>query len=82
MLPLLPFSFPRAGEHPRTKFLIWPWIYLSLTVPLSYLTYIDPANLREFRFVRLIEYLPTFGLLGCALVIMLATAENRLSRCR
>ena len=27
---------------------LWPWIALTIAVPFSYLTYIDPLNFREF----------------------------------
>ena len=35
-----------------------PWIYFSAFVVLSYLTYIDPLNLRETDFTRRWEYFP------------------------
>lgn len=44
-------------------FLLWSW-----SVSLSYLTYLDPANLRERDVVRLAEYVPVFVLLGGALI--------------
>ena len=55
----------RSGEPLAGRF-VWPWIYFSLTVALSYLTYLDPENLREYRLVRLVEYLPFYGLLQWA----------------
>ena len=42
---------------------IWPWLYLSLAVSISYITYLDPNDLREYSFVRPVVYLPVFGLL-------------------
>jgi hypothetical protein len=43
-----------------------PWLYLSASVALSYLTYLDPLNLRETEFVRRWEYLPLYALLALA----------------
>jgi alpha-1,6-mannosyltransferase len=63
IIPLLPFWLRRAGETTPTGRFIWPWIYLSAAVSLSYFTYLDPANLREYEWVRLVEYMPTFLLL-------------------
>ena len=45
-----------------------PWLYLAAAVMLSYLTYQDPANLREYVWVRRVEWWPTLGLLGLAMV--------------
>ena len=63
MVPLLPFLLPKEGEITRTRRFLWPWLYFSMAVPLSYLTYFDPAHLREFDFVRLMEYAPFYMLL-------------------
>ena len=63
IVPLLPFLLPRGSEGSKIQRFIWPWLYLSLAVSSSYLTYIDPGNLRESDLVRLLEYLPVFGLL-------------------
>jgi hypothetical protein len=63
IIPLLPFWLLRKGEATRSGRFIWPWIYFSLAVCLSYLTYLDPANLREYDWVRLVEYVPLFFLL-------------------
>jgi len=63
IVPLLPFLLPRKDEIPIPGRFVWPWIYFSIAVVFSYLTYIDPQNLREFIWVRNVEYLPFFGLL-------------------
>lgn len=63
VIPLLPFLLPRQGERTRYARFLWPWLYLSAAVSLSYLTYLDPDNLREYEWVRLIEYVPLYVLL-------------------
>jgi len=60
VIPLLPFLYPFQDETNLTGRFVWPWIYFSIAVSLSYLTYIDPQNLREYPFVRLLEYLPLY----------------------
>lgn len=67
IIPLLPFFTPMQDEPIWMKRFIWPWIYFSLMVNLSYLTYINPDNLRELYSVRLIEYIPLYLLLLWAL---------------
>jgi hypothetical protein len=68
MIPFLPYLLPERGGTAQTSRLIWPWIYLSLAVSFSYLTYINPNNFREMSFVRLVEYLPVYLLLLWALL--------------
>lgn len=63
VVPLLPFLLPRENEESQVRRFIWPWLYLALAVSSSYLTYLDSQNLREYDQVRLVEYLPVFGLL-------------------
>jgi hypothetical protein len=58
VIPLLPFLLPKNGKATRSGRFLWPWIYFSAAVTLSYLTYLDPANLREYDRVRLVEYVP------------------------
>ncbi|MGB7115081.1 MAG: polyprenol phosphomannose-dependent alpha 1,6 mannosyltransferase MptB [Anaerolineales bacterium] len=60
IVPLLPFLYPVQDETNLTGRFVWPWIYFSIAVSLSYLTYIDPQNLREYPLVRLLEYLPLY----------------------
>jgi hypothetical protein len=66
LIPLLPFLLPREGESPSIHHFAWAWLYFSIVVAFSYLTYLDPQDLREFAQVRWLEYLPLFGLLGWA----------------
>jgi len=68
IIPLLPFLIPKDAESPSIKLFLWPWIYFSLVVALSYLTYLDPDNYRETSWVRLVEYIPFYGLLGWAFI--------------
>ena len=63
IIPLLPFLLPGQGETARTGRFLLPWLYFSITVAFSYLTYLDPANLREYDWVRLVEYVPLYLLL-------------------
>lgn len=63
LVALLPFLLPAQGEEAPIQRFIWPGIFLSLAVSLSYLTYLDPDNLRENGFVRWVEYIPVYILL-------------------
>ncbi len=66
-LPTEPKSV-RNAVRVIPQLFIWPWIYFSIAVAFSYLTYYDPVNLREYSQVRLLEYIPTYALLLWALV--------------
>jgi hypothetical protein len=63
ILPLLPFLVEEDAGGFKVSRWLWPWLYLSAAVSLSYLTYRDPANLREYDWVRFTEYLPAYLLL-------------------
>jgi hypothetical protein len=63
ILPFLPFLPSRPGSNRNPGRFLWPWLYLAAAISLSYLTYLDPANLREYAAVRLSEYLPFYALL-------------------
>jgi alpha-1,6-mannosyltransferase len=62
VLPFLPFLAGPEGRARANRHLL-PWLYLAAAVSLSYLTYLDPANLREYDTVRLLEYIPFYLLL-------------------
>jgi len=68
IIPFLPFLQPQKGESTSYRAFIWPWIYFSIAVAFSYLTYYDPANFREYAQVRALEYVPTYLLLGLAIL--------------
>jgi hypothetical protein len=63
VIPLLPFLLPQRGEATQSGRFLWPWLYFSAAVSLSYLTYWEPENLREYGFVRQVEYVPLYLLL-------------------
>jgi hypothetical protein len=63
IIPLLPFLLPKKREAARTGRFLLPWLTFSAAVSLSYLTYLDPANLREYDLVRIAEYVPLYLLL-------------------
>ena len=67
LLPFVPLLTPGADESIKGWLWPLPWLWLSGTLALSYITYIDPNNLRELEWVRHWEWLPTLGLLGIAL---------------
>lgn len=63
IIPLLPFLLPKRGETTVWGRFLWPWLFFSAAVSLSYLTYFDPANPREFDLIRQVEYIPLYLLL-------------------
>ena len=58
IVPILPFLLGRPGGFVTSRRYVWPWLYFSAAVSLSYLTYLDPASLREYPAVRFLEYVP------------------------
>ena len=66
IIPFLPFLLPRTKEDTQISRFIYPWLYLSFALALSYITYFNPEDLREYQVVRLLEYLPFFALLAWA----------------
>jgi hypothetical protein len=61
LLPLLPLRQSRAALTFAAG-----WLYFAAAVNLSYLFYLDPANPREYEWIRRTEYLPLFGALVVA----------------
>jgi len=69
VLIFVPFLTPATGmsqssdESPWRWLVAAPWLYLSGAIALSYITYLNPLDLREYEWVRNTEWLPTLGLL-------------------
>ena len=63
IIPLIPYLLGRHGQRAKSARFAVPWLAFSALVPLSYLTYLDPANLREYSAVRLAQYVPLYLLL-------------------
>ncbi len=63
LLAFLPFWAPGADESSQRWWSLVPWLYLSGVIVLSYLTYLTAHEFRELAWVRLVEWLPTWGLL-------------------
>lgn len=66
MVAFLPFLAPAHTESNWGWLTVMPWFYLSWAITLSYWTYINPADLREFVWVRQLEWIPTLILLTIA----------------
>jgi hypothetical protein len=76
LLAFVPFLAPAAKEPRRTWLALLPWLYLSGAAFLSYVTYQNPQDLREFEWVRRSEWLPTLMLLGVAALALLSRREH------
>jgi hypothetical protein len=63
LIPLLPFLPSPPGSSSITKRFLMPGLFFSGAVVLSYLTYLDPNNLREYGLVRFLEYVPLYAAL-------------------
>lgn len=63
LLPLLPF-------HRQSNVLLFliAWLFFSWAVQWSYLIYLNPDDPREDLWMRYVEYVPLFALLGAALL--------------
>jgi hypothetical protein len=62
IVPLFPFLLSKDETVRPARFLV-PGVYFSIAVALSYWTYVDPANPREYWLILLLEYLPAYLLL-------------------
>ena len=58
LIVLLPFQARRSGEPFRQSLFLGLGLLLTATLPLSYLTYLDPDNFNELTCVPLVEWLP------------------------
>jgi hypothetical protein len=63
IIPLLPFLPSRPGSSSKTGRFLVPGLLFPAAVALSYLTYLDPDNLREYTLIRLLEYIPLYAAL-------------------
>jgi hypothetical protein len=61
-LPFLVFLLPPSGRM-RAPAYFAAWVYLSLAIAASYLTYSNPPHFADFEQVRYFEYLPFYLLL-------------------
>ncbi|MCP4168794.1 MAG: hypothetical protein GY759_23255 [Chloroflexi bacterium] len=66
VIAFLPFLAPGSEEKSGRWWLLAPWLYLSAAVIFSYITYINPQDLREYEWVRALEWLPALLLLAIA----------------
>lgn len=72
LLVFLPFLPPAPGESAWHWLAVTPWLYLSASLALSYLTYLDPLDFREFGWVRHTEWGPTLVLLAMWLIVWIS----------
>jgi hypothetical protein len=73
VIPLLPFLLPKEAEATVSGRFLWPLLYFSLAVSLSYVTYWNPESYREYNYVRGVEYIPFFLLLAWAALPLAST---------
>ncbi len=66
VIVFLPFLAPGREEKSGRWWLLAPWLYLSAAIIFSYVTYINPQDLREYEWVRALEWPPTLLLLAIA----------------
>lgn len=69
VLAFLPFRAPGVDELNQRWWFLLPWLYLSGVIVLSYLAYLTPHEFRELAWVRLVEWLPTWGLFVAAVAL-------------
>ncbi len=69
LLAFLPFLAPDHRQESRWQWLaLAPWLYLSGAIALSYVTYINPQDYREYPWVRHTEWWPTLALATIAIL--------------
>ncbi len=63
VIPFAPFLVSSGPDDRQARRFLWPLLYLTCVVVLSYVTYLDPNDWREYNWVRIVEYIPFFALL-------------------
>lgn len=63
IIPFAPFLLSSGQGDQQARRYLWPLLYLTCAVVLSYVTYLDPNDWREYNWVRNVEYVPFFALL-------------------
>ncbi|MEM8860552.1 MAG: hypothetical protein AAGD96_19690 [Chloroflexota bacterium] len=76
LLPFLPFLAPSQDENKYYWLITAPWIYLSIALILSYMTYFDPNDFREFAWVRNWEWIPTLMLLTITSLFFISSSSR------
>ncbi len=70
LLAFLPFLPPTRAESRWQWLIVAPWLYLSGTLPLSYLTYLNPQAFAELEWVRKTEWWPALAMLLLSLIMV------------
>lgn len=63
VIPFAPLLLSSGQGDRQARRYLWPLLYLTCVVVLSYVTYLDPNDWREYNWVRNVEYVPFFALL-------------------
>lgn len=67
MLAFLPFFGGAGQDQPESKKLFtWAWLYLSISIFLTYLSFFKFPTMGEYILIQCIEYLPLYGILAWA----------------
>jgi len=61
VVAFLPFFYPSKDDTDSIFFWVYPWIWFSLTVSLTYLAYLNPSSSNPPEWVVWVEYIPLFG---------------------
>lgn len=61
VVAFLPFFYPSKDDTNSFIFWVYPWIWFSLTISLTYLVYLNPSSSNPLDWVVWVEYLPLFG---------------------
>lgn len=79
LLAFVPFLTPAEQEPGEQWLWVLPWLYLSAALFLSYLTYLNPDDLREHEWIRKLEWLPLYALLASAALKWLSSQNLNIS---